>query len=113
MATIPPPPPQTVRFCRSDDACAGTTRLRRVGPRDLTAERRSVTVDHFGEPDGFRNYFKANYGPTIATYRFIADDPGRVAELDQAIDDLARRFDQGGGALDWEYLLLVARKRSS
>jgi SAM-dependent methyltransferase len=80
---------------------------------DLTAERKSVTVDHFGEPDGFRNYFKANYGPTIATYRFIADDPGRVAELDQAIDDLARRFDQGGGALDWEYLLLVARKRSS
>jgi len=78
---------------------------------DLTAERKSVTVDHFGEPDGFRNYFKANYGPTIATYRFIADDPGRVAELDRAIDDLAGRFDVGGGALEWEYLLLVARKR--
>jgi len=78
---------------------------------DLTAERKSVTVDHFGEPDAFRNYFKANYGPTIATYRFIADDPGRMAELDRAIDDLAGRFDVGGGVLEWEYLLLVARKR--
>ena len=30
------------------------------------------------------------YGPTIATYRFIADDPERVAALDQALADLGR-----------------------
>ena len=106
----PPPPPgaQPPPMWGNEDHVRAL-----LGDRvtDLTAERKSVTVDHFGEPDAFRNYFKANYGPTIATYRFIADDPGRMAELDRAIDDLAGRFDVGGGVLEWEYLLLVARKR--
>jgi hypothetical protein len=47
-------------------------------------------------------------------YRSIAADPDRVAALDRELADLARRFDVGTGTttLDWEYLLLIARKRT-
>jgi hypothetical protein len=36
----------------------------------------------------------------------------RVASLDQALADLARGYDRGDGKtmLDWEYLLVTARK---
>ena len=34
-------------------------------------------------PEDFRDYFKARYGPTIAAYRGIADDPSRTAALDR------------------------------
>ena len=76
---------------------------------DVDARTQSVRVDHFGSGEAFRDYFKANYGPTIAVYRFIADDADKVAALDSDLADLGRRFDTGGGAMDWEYLLLTAR----
>ena len=41
---------------------------------DIAARRQSVRVD-FGSPEGFRDYFKTNYGPTISIYRFIANEP--------------------------------------
>ena len=81
---------------------------------DVAASRQSVRVEHFERPEHFRDYFKACYGPTIAVYKAIADDPSRVAELDAALADLARRHDVGDGpsfAMDWEYLLLTARRR--
>jgi len=36
---------------------------------DITARRQSVTVDRFETPTEWRDYFKANYGPTIAVYK--------------------------------------------
>ena len=62
-------------------------------------------------PEEFRDFFKACYGPTIAVYRRIADDPERVAALDQDLVELARRFDAGAGVLEWEYLLVTAHAR--
>ncbi|HEX5290335.1 MAG TPA: SAM-dependent methyltransferase, partial [Streptosporangiaceae bacterium] len=81
---------------------------------DITARRQTLRVDLFGRPEDFRDYFKANYGPTITVYRAIADDPERTATLDAALADLARRHDLGSGntVMEWEYLLLTARKRS-
>ena len=58
----------------------------------------------------FRDFFKTNYGPTIAAYRGLADDPERVAALDGELAELARRHDLGGGAMDWEYLLVTASR---
>jgi hypothetical protein len=86
----------------------------------VTARRQTLRVDLFGRPEDFRDYFKANYGPTIAVYRAIADDPERTAALDAELAALARRHDLGTGspagtantAMEWEYLLLTARKRS-
>jgi len=79
----------------------------------VVARRQAVRVDRFGTPEDFRDYFKANYGPTIVAYRGIAGDPGRVAALDRDLTELARRHDHGTGTtvMDWEYLLLTARRR--
>ena len=79
---------------------------------DVTARRMTLRVDGFTTPEAFRDYFKANYGPTIAAYRGIADDLERTAALDRDLVDLAERFDHGDGAtvMDWEYLLFTARR---
>jgi SAM-dependent methyltransferase len=75
---------------------------------DVVAERRQLPVTRFATGEEFRDFFKACYGPTIAAYRGIADQPERVAELDAALAALPDRF---GGApeMTWEYLLLTAR----
>ena len=80
---------------------------------DLTARRGTVTVDRFRSAEEWRDYWKANYGPTIAVYRSLSDDPERAASLDRDLVELAGRYDHGAGTtvLDWEYLLLTARKR--
>jgi len=80
---------------------------------DVEVRRQTLEVTRYGVPEDFREHFKTNYGPTIAAYRNIADDPERVASLDQALADLARRYDRGDGktVLDWEYLLVAAHKR--
>lgn len=53
-----------------------------------------------------------NYGPTIAAYRGLSDHPDRAAELDRDLADLGRRFglDGPGTSLEWEYLLVSARR---
>jgi SAM-dependent methyltransferase len=79
---------------------------------DLRFERRKVRVDHFAEPSEFREYFKTNYGPTIAAYK-QQPDTERAAALDAALDALAERFDVGESGhlvLDWEYLLVTCRR---
>ncbi len=80
---------------------------------DMTVSRQTVTIDCFASPTAFRDYFKANYGPTIAAYRGIAGDPARVAALDRDLDALAGRHDRGTAStvMDWEYLLITARRR--
>lgn len=77
--------------------------------REVTAHRERLTVDCFDTAEQFRDFFKACYGPTIAVYRPIADDPERVRALDQALAELGRRHDLGSGAMVWEYLLVTAR----
>lgn len=77
---------------------------------DVEARRQTVVVDRFATAADFRDYFKANFGPTITTYEAIADQPDRVAELDAALEDLGRRHDRGDGSMEWEYLLLTARR---
>jgi SAM-dependent methyltransferase len=75
---------------------------------DLTASPQLLRAEGMDDPMAFREYFKQNYGPTIAAYRGLADDPARAAELDQALDDLVARFHAPDGGIDWEYLLVVA-----
>jgi ubiquinone/menaquinone biosynthesis C-methylase UbiE len=79
---------------------------------EIEARRQMLTVDRFATPEEFREFFKAAYGPTIATYRAIADDPDKVAALDAGLADLARDAQRDGGAMDWEYLLITGRRRA-
>ncbi|ORV97462.1 hypothetical protein [Mycobacterium kyorinense] len=75
-------------------------------------QRRALNVDLFATGEAFRDFFKANYGPTITTYRTIAADHDRVAALDAALAELGQRFLAGSSTMHWEYLLVTARKRS-
>jgi ubiquinone/menaquinone biosynthesis C-methylase UbiE len=78
---------------------------------DVHTRRQFLRVDHFATAEDFLDYFKTHYGPTIAVYRHLAEDPGRAAELDRGLVELANRQHQGGDGLvmDWEYLVLTAR----
>src|SRR5580765_4372763 len=77
---------------------------------DVLATRQTLAVDAFPTPEAFRDFFKRTYGPTIATYRTIADDRAKVAALDADLVELAQRFDTGTEVshLEWEYLLVTA-----
>ena len=75
----------------------------------VATEKRSVSV-HFERPEDFRDFFKRAYGPTIVTYRGIADDPDTVAALDTALSELARAAMDERGWMRWEYLLLTAHR---
>ncbi|MFJ9547716.1 class I SAM-dependent methyltransferase [Streptomyces erythrochromogenes] len=77
---------------------------------DVVARRRKVPVTLFKNPPDFREFFKACYGPTIAVYRAVGDDPEKVAALDAALDALAAEHTTDG-VMEWEYLLLTAHRR--
>jgi ubiquinone/menaquinone biosynthesis C-methylase UbiE len=73
--------------------------------------RRGTYVERApGGPEGFVDYYKATFGPVVATYASLDDD--RRAELDRAFLDFARRWNTGDGdaELPVEYLLIVGRK---
>ena len=76
--------------------------------RSLRLERASVVVDHFARPADLREYYKRHFGPTIAAYAAVADEPERLAALDRDFLELAERWNRGG-TYELEYLLVVAR----
>ncbi|MET0899902.1 MAG: methyltransferase domain-containing protein [Mycobacterium sp.] len=85
------------------------------GVSKLTVRRETVRIDHCASPIEFREYWKRNYGPTIAAYRFNADQPQRVADLDRdfltLVETWNRATEPGTTAYDAEYLLVTATKR--
>lgn len=109
-APAPPPGAQPPPLWGSEEHVRG---LFGDAVDEVRAELRTLRVIQFATSEACRDYFKQNYGPTIAVFRAQGNDSERVAQLDQDMADLGRRFDQGGeGAtvLDWEYLLLTARR---
>ncbi|MFT4164039.1 MAG: class I SAM-dependent methyltransferase, partial [Microlunatus sp.] len=76
---------------------------------DLVAHQRALQVDRFADGAEFRDFMKRNYGPTIAVYRFIADDPAKVSALDAELAALGDRY-LDGGVMPWEYLVVTARR---
>ncbi len=81
----------------------------------LTMSRQTVTFDVCATPLEFREFWKTNYGPTIAAYRFNAGDPDRVAALDRDFLAFLEQTDEspepGRTAYHAEYLLVTATKR--
>jgi SAM-dependent methyltransferase len=77
---------------------------------DVVAQRRTLPVTHFADGAEFRDYFKAVYGPTIAAYRNVGDDAARAAQLDTDIARLGDELMSGSSRMEWEYLVLTARK---
>jgi SAM-dependent methyltransferase len=79
---------------------------------EFTSSRQFVRVDRFARGAEFRDFFKTNYGPTVAAYRGLADQPDRIATLDAELEALADRHLRHGhtSVMDWEYLLVTARR---
>ena len=77
---------------------------------ELVAQQQTLRVDRFSTGAELRDFFKANYGPTIAVYRFLADQPDKVAALDADMAALADRF-LSEGVMQWEYLIVTATRR--
>jgi len=78
---------------------------------DFVEHRRMLTVDRFADGAAFRDFFKTHYGPTISAFRGIADEPDRVGALDAELANLGDRYLAGSSTMEWEYLLVTARKR--
>lgn len=81
----------------------------------LDTRRETVLFDHSASPLEFRDYWKRNYGPTIAAYRFNADAPDRVADLDRDflafLESTNAATEPGRTAYEAEYLVVTAVKR--
>lgn len=75
------------------------------GVGELRAQRRTTTFDVAATPEAFREWWKANYGPTIAVYRGL--DPDRAAELDAAFLRMLEET-RSDGVWAAEYLLVTA-----
>ena len=76
---------------------------------DLVARQQTLRVDRFADGSAFRDFMKRTYGPTIAVYTSLAGDPTRAEALDAEMAALGDRFLEGG-VMDWEYLLVTARR---
>jgi SAM-dependent methyltransferase len=77
---------------------------------DLDGRQQTLRVTNFATGAEFRDFFKATYGPTIAAYKGIADNPQQTAALDRELAALGDRS-LVNGAMEWEYLLVTAVRR--
>ena len=103
----PPPPGAQPPPLWGDEAHVRSLLGNRI--TDVEARKEDLTVDRFDAPEDFRDFFKRTYGPTIAVYNNIGDDPDKVASLDRELVELAtQHFDSSAGSMDWEYLLFTA-----
>jgi len=82
---------------------------------DLTFRRQTTLMERSPSPIEFREYWKRNYGPTIAAYKFNEDRPEQVAALDRDFLAFLEKWNQstqdGHTAYEAEYLLITATKR--
>ena len=90
--------------------------------RELFGDRvdwRTLAREHYVEraasPEAYCAFFKETFGPVVAVYAGLADEPDRAAELDRAFLDFATRANEGPpegpAAYRYEYLLAVAQTR--
>jgi ubiquinone/menaquinone biosynthesis C-methylase UbiE len=107
---VAPPPPRAQPAMLWGNAAHVRTLL---GDRvtEFSARRNSLRVDRFADGATFRDFFKANYGPTVAAYRNIAEQPDRIEALDTELAELGDKYLAGSSSMEWEYLVVTARKR--
>jgi 2-polyprenyl-6-hydroxyphenyl methylase/3-demethylubiquinone-9 3-methyltransferase len=75
---------------------------------------RGEYVERADSPRDYCELFKQTFGPVVAIYRSLADQPDRLAALDRDFLEFATRANRGApeGPAEhhYEYLLVVARK---
>ena len=74
----------------------------------------TLDIANFRDPADLCAYYKAHFGPVIATYANVAGDPERIEALDRDLLDWAERMNRdqpaGRAVFRFEYLLVVARR---
>jgi SAM-dependent methyltransferase len=105
----PPPGPHPPAMWGSEDhvrALFGG----RVEALDTT---RRTSTERAPSPAHYCDFFKATFGPAMAIYAGLENEPARAAALDRDFLDFATRANEGapGGPAEYpyEYLLVVAR----
>lgn len=78
---------------------------------DLSFQTEDLVVDCFADGAAFRDFFKKCYGPTVATYGRVKDDPRATAALDEGLAALGDGALGGGSTMPWQYLLTTATRR--
>ena len=85
----------------------------RVSSLELT---RREYAERAANPNAYVELFKQTFGPVVAIYESLAADPERSATLDRDFLEFATRFNsgppQGPAEYRYEYLLVIARRRS-
>jgi ubiquinone/menaquinone biosynthesis C-methylase UbiE len=109
----PPPPPGTLLpLMWGSEKHVRELFGDRVESLEMT---RKEYVERAESPSGYRDFVKANFGPVIAIYASLAEEPERAAALDRDFLEFATRANQGSpegpAELHYEYLIVVARKR--
>jgi ubiquinone/menaquinone biosynthesis C-methylase UbiE len=105
-----PPPGVLPPLAWGDDTHVGDLFGDRLETLELT---RGQYVERATSPHDYRELFKETFGPVIALYAGLADQPDRLAELDDAFLEFAQHENQGspGGPAEYpyDYLLVVGR----
>ena len=112
---MPPPPPGAlppVMWGREDHV------RELFGDRVTSLETtRREYVETAARPHDYCEFFKETFGPAVALYASLADQPERAAALDRDFLEFATRSNQGASEgpaeYHYEYLLVVARKRGA
>ena len=108
---LPPPPPgaQPPLLWGSED------HVRELfGDRVASLElSRRTYVERARSPQAYCDFFRETFGPAVAAYASLEGDADRAAELHRTFVDFVTEANGGDGpvALEYEYLLVVARKR--
>ena len=75
-----------------------------------------VYTERAASPEAYVDLYKDTFGPVVATYEALRDQPERAASLDREFLEFAQQANRGvpsGWAeYPYEYVLVVARKRS-
>jgi ubiquinone/menaquinone biosynthesis C-methylase UbiE len=75
---------------------------------------RKEYVERAASPRDYCDLFKETFGPAVAIYASLADQPDRLAALDRDFLEFATRSNRGApdgpAEYHYEYLLVVARK---
>ncbi|WP_116710358.1 class I SAM-dependent methyltransferase [Actinomycetospora cinnamomea] len=83
------------------------------GDRAAVTFRRDTYDEVAADPRAYVDLFRDTFGPVVATYAALADDP-QLAALDHDLLEFATRADQGEphgpSRYTYEYLVVVARK---
>jgi ubiquinone/menaquinone biosynthesis C-methylase UbiE len=106
MKPFAPPPPPGASPAPRWGAPDYVTELLGEGVADLRFRTETVTFAVAGSPRAFREWWKANYGPTIAVYH-AQEDP---TALDAAFLDLLERTRRPDGTWESEFLLATATR---